>query len=120
VKQQDPERSLETTRGLALALQGDALVMMVDDEPEVIAHRLEQYHEKNEEKYIFPEFVKARKLVDLVEMLKTQHAAGRKVMVWTVNQEKEMRQLAAMGVDGIVSDDTRLLGSVLGDRRRPG
>ncbi|HET9210172.1 MAG TPA: hemerythrin domain-containing protein [Thermoanaerobaculia bacterium] len=54
--------------------------------PEVFLHTadlvrtfVEQYHEKNEEKYIFPEFVKARKLVDLVETLKTQHAAGRKV-----------------------------------------
>jgi hemerythrin-like domain-containing protein len=54
--------------------------------PEVFLHTaelvrtfVEEYHEKNEEKYIFPEFVKARKLVDLVETLKTQHLAGRKV-----------------------------------------
>ncbi len=54
--------------------------------PEVFLHTaelvrtfVEQYHEKNEENYIFPEFVKARKLVDLVETLKTQHVAGRKV-----------------------------------------
>jgi len=36
VKQQDQEDKLGTTRGQALALQGDALVMMVDDEPEII------------------------------------------------------------------------------------
>ena len=54
--------------------------------PEVFLHTaelvrtfVEEYHEKNEERYIFPEFVKARKLVDLVETLKTQHVAGRKV-----------------------------------------
>ncbi len=54
--------------------------------PEVFNHTaqlirtfVEEYHEKNEEKYIFPEFVRAKKLVDLVETLKTQHRAGRDV-----------------------------------------
>ena len=54
--------------------------------PEVFQHTaqlvrlfVEEYHEKNEEKYIFPEFEKARKLVDLVQTLRSQHLAGRKV-----------------------------------------
>ena len=54
--------------------------------PEVFNHTanlvrtfVEEYHEKNEEKYIFPEFEKAKRLVDLVETLKTQHLAGRRV-----------------------------------------
>ncbi|MEO8718044.1 MAG: EAL domain-containing protein [Burkholderiales bacterium] len=34
--QQDRDNKLGTTRGLALAMQGDALIMMVDDEPEMI------------------------------------------------------------------------------------
>src|SRR5437868_8722991 len=38
---------------------------------------VEEYHEKNEENYIFPVFEKHGKLVDLVETLKTQHKAGR-------------------------------------------
>lgn len=40
---------------------------------------VEEYHEKNEEKYIFPVFEKHKTLVDLVETLKTQHVAGRHV-----------------------------------------
>jgi hemerythrin-like domain-containing protein len=40
---------------------------------------VEEYHEQNEEKYIFPEFDRARKLVDLVDTLRTQHRAGRTV-----------------------------------------
>lgn len=40
---------------------------------------VEEYHEKNEENHIFPVFVKAGKLTDLVETLKTQHKAGRTV-----------------------------------------
>lgn len=40
---------------------------------------VEEYHEKNEENYIFPVFEKHGKLVDLVETLKAQHKAGRVV-----------------------------------------
>ena len=40
---------------------------------------VEEYHEKLEEKFIFPEFEKARKLVDLVKVLRQQHEAGRRV-----------------------------------------
>ncbi|HZO90904.1 MAG TPA: hemerythrin domain-containing protein [Chthonomonadaceae bacterium] len=54
--------------------------------PEVFQHTaalirkfVEEYHEKNEEKYIFPVFEKHHKLTDLVDTLKTQHKAGRLV-----------------------------------------
>ena len=40
---------------------------------------VEDYHEKLEEKFIFPEFEKQKKLVDLVKILRGQHEAGRKV-----------------------------------------
>jgi hemerythrin-like domain-containing protein len=46
---------------------------------QLVRRFVEQYHEQNEEKYIFPEFERAHKLVDLVELLKTQHRAGRDV-----------------------------------------
>ncbi len=45
----------------------------------IIRTFVEEYHEKNEENFIFPVFVKAGKLTDLVSTLKTQHVAGRKV-----------------------------------------
>lgn len=54
--------------------------------PEVFGHTaelvrkfVEEYHEKNEENFIFPVFVKHGKLVDLVTTLKDQHKAGRRV-----------------------------------------
>jgi len=40
---------------------------------------VEDYHERLEEKFIFPEFEKQKKLVDLVQVLRQQHEAGRKV-----------------------------------------
>ena len=37
------------------------------------------------------------------------HAAGKQVFAWTVNRERQMRSLAEMGVDGLISDDPELL-----------
>ncbi|HKB37772.1 MAG TPA: hemerythrin domain-containing protein, partial [Gemmataceae bacterium] len=40
---------------------------------------VEDYHEKLEERFIFPEFEKQKKMVDLVKVLREQHEAGRRV-----------------------------------------
>jgi hemerythrin-like domain-containing protein len=40
---------------------------------------VEDYHEKQEEDYLFPRFVKARQLTDLVHVLLLQHNTGRKL-----------------------------------------
>jgi glycerophosphoryl diester phosphodiesterase len=37
------------------------------------------------------------------------HGASRKIFVWTVNSAPAMVRMAELGVDGILSDDTRLL-----------
>ena len=42
------------------------------------------------------------------------HAAGKTVVTWTVNDPRRMRRFADMGVDGIISDDTKLLVETLG------
>jgi glycerophosphoryl diester phosphodiesterase len=44
------------------------------------------------------------------------HAAGKTVITWTVNDPPKMLQAAAMGVDGIISDDTKLLVETLGNK----
>jgi glycerophosphoryl diester phosphodiesterase len=43
---------------------------------------------------------------DLVEEV---HAAGRRLLVWTVNDVKSMLSLSRCDVDGIISDDTQRL-----------
>jgi|SRR5579863_1875311 len=48
------------------------------------------------------------------ELLRRVKGAGKKVMVWTVNDSEDMRRLAEWGVDGIISDDTKLLVETLG------
>ncbi len=54
-----------------------------------------------------------RKLVTSA-LVETLHAVHKKVFVWTVNQEREMRRFAGLGLDGIISDDTALLVQTLG------
>jgi glycerophosphoryl diester phosphodiesterase len=46
------------------------------------------------------------------KLIEQVHAAGKKIFVWTVNQREEMPRFASMGVDGLISDDTELLGRV--------
>ena len=43
----------------------------------IIRDFIENYHEKNEENFLFPRFEKAKKMTDLVAVLRTQHERGR-------------------------------------------
>jgi glycerophosphoryl diester phosphodiesterase len=43
------------------------------------------------------------------KLVRKFHDAGKTVITWTVNDPREMRRAAGMGVDGIISDDTKLL-----------
>jgi len=54
--------------------------------------------------YVIPE----QKLVT-PELIAQVHGAGKKLLVWTVNQAMTMRRLADAEVEGIVSDNTQLL-----------
>jgi glycerophosphoryl diester phosphodiesterase len=43
------------------------------------------------------------------ELIRKIKGAGKKVFVWTVNDPVEMQRFAEYGVDGIISDETKLL-----------
>jgi len=49
------------------------------DSAQIIRSFIEDYHEKLEEDYLFPRFEKAKQLVELVQVLRNQHQAGRRV-----------------------------------------
>ena len=51
----------------------------VTDSANIIRKFIEEYHEKLEENHLFPRFRKAGKLLDLVNVLQTQHEAGRQI-----------------------------------------
>lgn len=46
---------------------------------DLIRRFIQDYHEKQEEDYLFPRFEKAGKLTDLVQVLRLQHQAGRRL-----------------------------------------
>lgn len=58
------------------------------------------------------EYVMVHRSLVTRKLIRSIHEVGRKVFVWTVNDEASIRRLAGWGVDGIISDQTRLLGSV--------
>ena len=55
-------------------------------------------------RYVIPQF----RLLS-PRLVQTLHNANKAVVTWTVNKPKNMQRAAAMGVDGIISDDTKLL-----------
>ena len=55
-------------------------------------------------KFVVPHYhLLSRRLIEEI------HAAGKLAVTWTVNEPKRMLRAAEMGVDGIISDDTKLL-----------
>ncbi len=49
----------------------------LNNSAQIIRSFIEEYHEKLEENFLFPRFEKANKLTDLVDVLRSQHKAGR-------------------------------------------
>lgn len=49
------------------------------DSAKIIRNFVEDYHEKLEEDFLFPRFKKAKKLINLVNVLLQQHQAGRRL-----------------------------------------
>jgi glycerophosphoryl diester phosphodiesterase len=69
--------------------------------------RLRDWRQSTAE-WVIPHFeLVDRELVDLV------HAAGKRVMVWTVNHAEHMREFAAWDVDAIISDETDRLAEIV-------
>jgi glycerophosphoryl diester phosphodiesterase len=47
------------------------------------------------------------------ELIREVNEFGKKMLVWTVNSRAQMERLSGWGVDGIISDDTKLLARTL-------
>lgn len=52
------------------------------------------------------------------ELIREVHRTGRQLLVWTVNEPREMLRFAEWGADGIISDRTELLVRTLDPGRR--
>ena len=72
----------------------------------IIQHFIEEYHEMLEEDYMFPRFERARKLTELVRVLREQHKAGRDITTQILGLTKPGTTLGA--------DDRKTLDRALG------
>jgi glycerophosphoryl diester phosphodiesterase len=59
------------------------------------------------------EYVIVHRILTEQDLIGEVHAAGKKVLVWTVNTAAEMKRFASWGVDGIISDHTKKLNATL-------
>ncbi len=64
-----------------------------------------------------PEYNKNIKLIT-PRFIKQFHKLGVYIHVWTINHAEDMHRLLDMGVDGIFTDDPRLLIQVVAERKR--
>lgn len=83
----------------------DVDLSVVKSSATIIRTFIEDYHEKLEEEFIFPRMRKAKKLVELVDTLETQHQAGRKLTA-TIEQLAVQKNLKS-------HDDTLKLTSAM-------
>ncbi len=55
------------------------------------------------------EYVMPQLKLASAKLMRELNGAGKKILVWTVNMPGDMRRFADWGVDGVISDDTKLL-----------
>jgi hemerythrin-like domain-containing protein len=58
----------------------------------IVRSFIEDYHEKLEEDFLFPRFRRAKRLVDLVDVLQEQHRAGRRLTEGTIRLAASLAQ----------------------------
>src|SRR5581483_3603667 len=73
----------------------------------------ETRHELSQWSRLAVEYVIVKESLIKPELVRTIHAAGRKLFAWTVNRKSSMLRLAAWRVDGIISDKTDVMVSTL-------
>jgi hemerythrin-like domain-containing protein len=73
----------------------------------IIRDFIENYHEKLEEDHLFPRFRKANKLVELVDTLQKQHAAGRTLTLRIIQTAGQSPNKNAAETDIALKTDMR-------------
>ena len=61
----------------------------------IIRTFIEDYHEKQEEDYLFPRFKKANQLTELVDVLIMQHEAGRRITAQVISISSQATRTAS-------------------------
>ena len=71
-----------------LAADDNAALIVVAAAANIVRRFVEGYHEKLEEDLVFPKLESARTLVDLTQVLRAQHAAGRRLTEAIIKEAK--------------------------------
>ena len=50
-------------------------------------------------------------------LIRQAHAGDKELFVWTVNDQVSMSRMMSLGVDGIITDEPKMAGDVLADRK---
>jgi hemerythrin-like domain-containing protein len=76
----------------------------------IIRSFVEDYHEKQEENYLFPRFEKANQLTDLVQILRQQHKVGRIItdQVMELCKPKTLSEQETQKLIKLLSDFNRM------------
>jgi glycerophosphoryl diester phosphodiesterase len=120
-----PDRVVECVRRnriegrvLLSSFQLDALYRVREIAPELAIGVLYS-HPLGEEKVagLHAEAVHPEWKMASAEVVRSAHAAGQQVNVWTVNAEADMRNLIALGVDAIITNYPQLLATILNEPR---
>jgi len=59
-------------------------------------------------KEVRAKYVVSKYTITTSEVIRSAHRCGLEVLVWTINDERNMLKFARMGVDGIATDNARL------------
>lgn len=71
-----------------LTAKEDFDASILNQSAQIIKDFIEDYHERNEEQQLFPRFLKAGQLVELVGILSQQHQAGRQLTATIIELTK--------------------------------
>jgi glycerophosphoryl diester phosphodiesterase len=63
--------------------------------------------------YVIPHYALLRRGLVSEDVISKMKVAGKKILVWTVNLPADMERFSRWGVDGIISDDPKLLARTL-------
>jgi hemerythrin-like domain-containing protein len=90
-------------RMIDMAIRGqDVDVSIINRSAQMIHDYINNHHERDEERYVFPKFKEASYIVDIVDTLKEQHDSSRKIA-------KELIDLSARGASIGMDDRKRLM-----------
>ena len=87
-----------------LTADDNSALIVVAAAANIVRRFVEGYHEKLEEDLVFPKLESARTLVDLTQVLRAQHAAGRRLTEAIIKEAKAGKAATAAQRRSVIAD----------------